>query len=1000
MDPLGRAKGKEIGNYLRRGPITVKTQTVYTFNARLGPGEETALVDNLLVDKVTQRVAPKDEKFDWLIEVGFKPGVTDNVGQTAKKIAVPQVLKRQLGDDEAVHTSTQYLISGDLTREEVEAIGKNLLANQVIETIRVFSKQEVMEKGIPIVIPSASTDKEPKVKSYNLAVDDKELIVISKKGIFSLNLEEMRAISEYFKREDVIAARKKAGMEKEFWNKPTDVELEVIAQTWSEHCKHKIFNAEITYTDHETGVTEHIDSIFKTFIKDPSNRIAKGYGWVVSAFDDNAGAVKFNDRLLVVIKNETHNAPSALDPYGGAMTGIVGVNRDPMGFGIGAQLVFNIYAYCFGNQDYGKELPEEVMHPKRIRDGVHKGVIDGGNQSGIPLISGREFFDERFTFRPLVFCGTIGVMPIEINGRPSHLKKAEKGDFIVMVGGRIGKDGIHGATFSSAEIDKESPVQAVQIGDPITQRKMYDFLIEARDLGLYKSITDNGAGGLSSSVGEMARDTNGCMMQLKNAPLKYSGLDPWEIMVSEAQERMTLAVDPTKIKEFMELAKRRGVEATIMGKFEESGLFKAMYGDKIVAHLDMNFLHEGVPKMKLNAEWRKPNHYEPDFEVPKDMNKTLEDMMSRPNICSKEEKIRQYDHEVKGLSVIKPLVGKHQDMPSDATVSFLEYGSKEALAVSTGLNPHYSEIDPYHMTASVIDEALRRVIAVGGKLPDKSTPVSALDNFCWNISAFDTDDGKYKLGQLYRSGKALEDYCDEFGVPCISGKDSPKNVRKIKTIVDGKEVEIEIGIPPTLLFTITAKIDDVNKLVTMDAKRAGDLVYVVGDTKAEMGGSEYFSMKGEQIRGERYIGNSVPTVQKGKAPKTYAAVVGTTQKELAHSMHTPTLGGLGVAFAETAMGGGLGMEVDLSKVQFEGPGRRDDYVLFSQSNSRFVVTVPKENAKEFEKLMEGVTCQQVGVITEENRLKVKGLSGEQIIDYDLDKLRRVWSKDMGEQHAN
>lgn len=990
VDAIGEGLKKDIENFLKIKVDSVKTRRVYTIDAELSEEELTLLERDLFIDPVTECLSGETDDFDWLIEVGYKPGVTDNVGRTSKNIAIPDVIRRKLGEHEGVYTSTQYLIRGkNLTKKDIEEIGTKLLANPIIESIKIASSDEIKEKGISFDIPIIRGEQEVNIREYDLGVSDEQLMEISRKGVLALSLEEMKKIRDYFQREDVIAERKKIGMDERFWNKPTDVEMEALAQTWSEHCKHKIFNAVIHYYDEETGEEETIDSLFNTYIKNPSNAIAARLGWVVSSFHDNAGVVRFNDRILVVDKIETHNAPSALDPYGGAITGILGVNRDVMGTGKGARVMFNIFGYCFGSPFYDKELPEGVLHPRRIRDGVHKGVIDGGNQSGIPLVSGWEFFDERYTFRPLVFCGAIGIMPAEINGEPSEVKKADPGDVIIMVGGRIGKDGIHGATFSSAELDKESPVQAVQIGDPITQKKMSDFLLEARDLGLYKCITDNGAGGLSSSVGEMAKDSGGCKFDLKKAPLKYQGLDPWEILLSESQERMTVAVEPSKVNQFLELAKRRDVEATPLGQFENSGHFHVTYGDKTVAYLDMEFLHEGVPRMELRAKWKKPTYEEPNFDQPENMNKILEDMLARLNVCSKETKLRQYDHEVKGLSVIKPLVGKDQDVPSDATVSFLEYGSMEGLAVAFGVNPHYSDIDTYHMVASVIDEAVRKIIAVGGKLPSKETVFYGLDNFCWNISTLDSEDGYYKLAQLVRACKALADYCQAFGIPCISGKDSMKNVWRTKEVVDGKEVEKIISIPPTFMFSARAKIDDVSKCVTMDVKKPGDLVYVVGETRDELGGSEYFSYMGEKIRGERYIGNNVPKVDAESAKKLYDSISKATEKEIVHSIHTPTIGGLGVALAQSAFAGGYGMEVDLRKVPYSGK-ERDDYKLFSESNSRFIVTVPPERKDEFEKIMEGNVYSQIGIVTNDGKLRIRGSTGNYIVDLDLEHLKEIW----------
>ena len=992
-DPLGNKLEKTIKNFLGIKTSSIRTRRVYLIDANLSNREFSLLEEKLFVDPVSEYlVKDTDEEFDWLIEVGYKPGVTDNVGKTSKNVAIPGVIGRKLKEGENVYTSTQYLISRKrLKREDVEIIGRKLLANPIIESIKIVSSKELKGREIPISPPVMKGIEKINIKSYDLGGSEEELIKISNEGVLSLSLEEMKMIRDYFKRESVIAERKKIRMDKTFWNNPTDAEMEAIAQTWSEHCKHKIFNAIIHYTDEEKGESETIYSLFNTYIKNPSNAIASRFGWVASSFHDNAGVVRFNDRILVADKIETHNAPSALDPYGGSITGIVGVNRDPMGTGKGAKLMFNVFGYCFGSPFYNKELSEGILHPRRIRDGVHKGVIDGGNQSGIPLVNGWEFFDERFAFRPLVYCGTIGIMPTKINGKPSEIKKADSNDVIIMVGGRIGKDGIHGATFSSAELHKQSPVQAVQIGDPIMQKKMSDFLLEARDSDLYKCITDNGAGGLSSSIGEMALDSNGCNFDLKKAPLKYHGLDPWEILLSEAQERMTVAVAPGKVKRFLDLAKRRDVEATVLGRFENSGKFHITYGNKTVVYLNMNFLHGGTPRMELNAKWRAPSNEEPKFGQPKNMNKVLEDMLSRLNICSKEDKLRQYDHEVKGLSVVKLLVGKDCDTPSDATISFLEYGSKEGLGISAAANPHYSDIDTYHMVASVIDEAVRKIIAIGGKLPSKKTVFYGIDNFCWNLSSLESEDGQFKLAQLVRANKALANYCDAFGVPCISGKDSMKNVWRTSETVDDKTVEKVISIPPTLLFSARSKIADVGKAVTMDMKNKEDLVYIVGKTYDELGASEYFSYIGEKLKGERYIGNKVPKVDAIEANRTYSELSKVTEKELASSIHTPTIGGLGVALAQSAFAGGYGIEVDLKKVPYFGE-KRDDYVLFSQSNSRFIVTIPPRNRREFEKIMKNTVFARIGAVTGTNRVRIRGLSGDYIIDSDINKLKFSWKK--------
>ncbi|MEJ2111991.1 MAG: AIR synthase-related protein, partial [Acidobacteriota bacterium] len=637
------------------------------------------------------------------------------------------------------------------------------------------------------------------IGTYDLSGSDEALLKISSEGILSLSLKEMKAIRDHFSKESIRRQRVSLGLPEH----PTDVELECLAQTWSEHCKHKIFAGRVHYID-DKGREEYIDSLFKTCIRDATQRIGAQVDWLVSVFSDNAGIIRFNDRYDISYKVETHNSPSALDPYGGAITGIVGVNRDPMGTGMGCEMVCNVWGYCLGSPYYDGDLPEGLMHPRRIRDGVHQGVIDGGNQSGIPWTRGFERFDERYIGKPLVFCGTVGRIPHNLQGRPSGRKEIMPGDAIVMCGGRIGKDGIHGATFSSEELRKESPAQAVQIGDPITQRKMYEFLMEARNLGLYRTLTDNGAGGLSSSIGEMSRLCGGADLDLARAPLKYEGLQPWEILLSEAQERMSLAVPQQRLDAFLKLASRREVEATELGTFTDSGAFNVRYGTRVVAHIDLNFLHDGCPPMELEARWIPPKISPPLKPRRGPRNKKLASLLSGLNVCSKEFKSRQYDGEVKGLSVVKPFVGVQSDVPSDATVMRVEHGCNEGIVLAEGINPFYSDLDTYHMMASVIDEAVRRVISVGGSL----NQVAGLDNFCWPdpVESTKTPDGAYKMAQLVRANKALYDVTMAYKVPPISGKDSMKN--------DSVRGNRKISIPPTVLFSVIAVMPDVRRAVT------------------------------------------------------------------------------------------------------------------------------------------------------------------------------------------
>jgi len=689
---------------------------------------------------------------------------------------------------------------------------------------------------------------------------------------------------------------------------------------------------------------------------------------------DNAGVIKFNDDWNLVFKVETHNSPSALDPYGGALTGIVGCNRDPFGTGKGARLILNTDVFCFADPFYDRPLPKRILHPRRIYEGVREGVEHGGNKSGIPTVNGCIVFDDRFLGKPLVYCGTAGIMPAEILGEPSHTKSIRPGDLVVMTGGRIGKDGIHGATFSSEELHEDSPVSAVQIGDPITQKKMTDFLLMARDRGLYRAITDNGAGGLSSSVGEMAGMSGGAELELSNAPLKYAGLAPWEILLSEAQERMSLAIPPESIDEFMALARKMEVEATVLGTFTDSGKFHVRYGGKTAACLDMKFLHEGVPQMRLTARWVPPRHPEPGFPEPADYGSALRSMLSRLNICSKESVVRQYDHEVQGGSVVKPLVGAANDGPSDAAVIRPVLESFEGVVVANGICPRYGDIDAWHMAACAIDEAVRNAVAVGGS-PDR---LAGLDNFCWcdPVQSEKTPDGHYKLAQLVRANLALHELTLIYGVPCISGKDSMKNDYQIG--------DTKISIPPTLLFSVIGRIEDVRRAVTMDAKRAGDLVYVLGETKRELGGSEWYALHG-------FVGNDVPKVDGERALALYRALAKAIREGLVASCHDCSDGGLGVTLAETAFAGGLGMDVDLAAVPASRIAR-DDEALFSESQSRFVATVRPEKKAAFEAALAGNTLACVGAVTDDGLFRVRGLRGGVILEEKIEELKEAWQR--------
>ena len=978
-DARGERVKEEIRQHLGIELAAVRTLDVYTVDTQLSPEELEQAAAGPFSDPVIQEYAidaPLAHAFDMLIEVGFRPGVTDNAGRTAKE-AIQYLTGRPFAAGEGVYTSVQYLLSGQIDEASAEKIARGFLANALIQRWTIVSVDHLdPQKGLPVSVPKVTGGTEPQVRKLDLEVSDEELQKISKEGMLALNLEEMKTIQAHVADPAVQQERARVGLGAQL----TDAELEALAQTWSEHCKHKIFSARIEYTD-EAGQQQTIDSLFKTFIVGATRdvRAAKGEkDFCLSVFKDNAGVIRFTDDWSLVFKVETHNSPSALDPYGGALTGIVGVNRDPFGTGRGAKLIFNTDVFCFASPFYDKPLPPRLLHPRRIFEGVVEGVEHGGNKSGIPTVNGSIVFDERFAGKPLVYCGTAALMPAMLHGRPGHEKKALVGDRIVMTGGRIGKDGIHGATFSSEELHEGSPVTAVQIGDPITQRKMFDFLTVARDRGLYNAITDNGAGGLSSSVGEMAEDTGGLELHLDRAPLKYPGLQPWEILISEAQERMTLAVPPDKLEDFMTLAREMDVEATDLGVFTDSGYYHCLYNGEPVTYLSMAFLHEGVPQLVIPAKWEAKALAEPKLPQPLDLDATLRHLLSRLNICSKESVVRRYDHEVQAGTVLKPLCGVDNDGPADGPVVRPLFDSFAGVVTTHGICPRYSDIDTYHMMACAIDEALRNYVAVGGNIEH----VAGLDNFCWcdPVKSEKTPDGEYKAAQLVRANQALYDYCLAFGVPLISGKDSMKNDYQIGAT--------KISIPPTVLFSVIGKIDDVRTATTMDVKRPGDLVYVLGLTRDELGGSEYYAMRGE-------LGCNVPQVDAESALERYRALNAAQAKGLVASCHDLSDGGLAVALAESAFAGGCGIQVELAQLPVAGE-LRDDALLFSESQSRLLVTVHPEHLAAFEQLFAGQVCGLVGRVIEEQELLIFGREGQILVKSDLSTLKEAWQEPLRE----
>jgi len=965
-DPAGDALRTQLQEDLHIHVDHIQVVDVYTINAALSAAELERVRVELFTDPIVQestlnRSLARD--YDYVIEVGFRPGVTDNVGRSAAE-AVADLLCRPLSSEEGVYKSTLYALRG-VSLHTCEKIARDLLANALIQQYVVKSAEEMAElDGAPLLgLPIVTDRSEALVRTVDLEIGDDALLAISRDGMLALELGEMKTIQAHYRDSDERKRREALGLPAA----PTDIELEVFAQTWSEHCKHKIFAAEIVYTD-EHGKTKTIDGLFKNYVKATTDATAPVAPWLVSVFHDNAGLIQFDDDHLFALKVETHNSPSALDPYGGAMTGIVGVNRDILGAGMGCRCIFNTDVFCFASPFHEGGIPERLLHPRRVLRGVHRGVKDGGNESGIPDVNGAIVFHERFLGKPLVFCGTGGMIPARVNGQPAHEKGARPGDLIVMTGGRIGKDGIHGATFSSEELHEGSPATAVQIGDPITQKKMADFLLEARDLGLFSCITDNGAGGLSSSIGEMARACGGAVLHLDKAPLKYPGLAPWEIFLSEAQERMSLSVPPAQVEAFLALARKREVEATVLGEFTAAPYLECLYEGTRIASISMDFLHEGLPKMRLQAKLA-PTQPQPHIALQDDqLTLDLKAVLGALNVCSKESFVRMYDHEVQGQSVLKQFQGVDEDGPGDAAVVRPVPGSKRGIAIACGICPKYSDLDTYAMMACAIDEAVRNLVAVGAQLGT----IAGLDNFCWPdpVESEKTPDGAHKLAQLVRTCEALYDVCVAYGIPLISGKDSMKNDYKIGGT--------KISIPPTVLFTAAALMDDVTKSVTMDVKNPGDIVYLLGETHDELGGSEYLALRGQ-------LGANPPRVNTQMNRALYERLSAAISRGFVASCHDCSDGGLAVALAESAFAGGWGMQLNIAPL-----GIPDNVVaLFSESQGRFVVTVPAAHAHEFECALAGSACVRLGTVIPEETLTIHCRHGR-TVHATLAELKEAW----------
>ncbi|NOZ59214.1 MAG: phosphoribosylformylglycinamidine synthase subunit PurL [Euryarchaeota archaeon] len=762
---------------------------------------------------------------------------------------------------------------------------------------------------------------------------DEELAEISERRQLALNLEEMRAIQRYYRR---------------LGREPTDVELETFAQTWSEHCVHKTFKGVISYEG------EEIDGLLRSTIARVTRELSPE--WCFSVFEDNAGIVDFEGDYAIAFKVETHNHPSAIEPFGGAATGVGGVIRDVLG--VWGEPIANTDVLCFGPLDYPYEkLPRDVKHPRFIFTYVVAGIGSYGNNIGVPTVNGAIYFDEGYVGNPLVYCGTLGIVK-----KSKYKRSARPGDVLLLVGGRTGRDGIHGVTFASSELEEgaeETFGTAVQIGDPIEEEKIKRAILQVREEELGSAITDLGGGGLSSAVGEQAhRFGCGARVHLERVPLKYAGMKPWEIWISESQERMLLIVPPSNLERVLEIFAGEEVEATPIGELIPEPRLEVYYRGEKVAELDMDFLFSGLPRVKREARWSPPELEEPEFEM-RDLGEELHRLLAMPNIASKEEVIRTYDHEVKAMTVLKPLQGVAWDGPGDAAVLKPLRNSWRGIAVSCGMNPLYGKIDPYWMAASAIDEAIRNNIAVGGRR------IALLDNFCWG-----NPEKPENLGGLVRAAKACYDIALAYGTPFISGKDSLYNESPLGAVT------------PSLLISALGIVEDVRRAVSMDFKERGNYIYLLGETKPELGGSHYYKLRG-------FLGTSVPGVEPSRARRTFEALTRAIDLGLVKACHDLSEGGLGVALAEMCFSGGVGAELCLEAVPVSQE-MRADFILFSESNSRFLVEVEPENAGQFEALMKHVRFARVGE-TSGGELVVS-YRGEELLREDIGELKRSWQR--------
>ncbi len=931
-DPGGAAAEAALRAAGLEGFGGVRSKRGYLLGAELTRGEVERFAGEVLADAVAEEweVLAPGEGREWermRLVVMPLAGVTDPVAGSVRKALGDSGMREVAAGTYRVWEMGRRVDGGALARAAEKG-----LANVVV--------QQVLLDCAPEGLPGAGREAQGVVQSVTVrGLGRQELVALSREGGLALDEKEMLAVQREYE-----------GMGRE----PTRLELETIAQTWSEHCKHKTLTGRIDWQG------EVVDNLLKNSIGSVTRELARD--WCLSVFVDNAGVVAFDDEDAVCIKVETHNHPSAIEPFGGAGTGVGGVIRDVLGTGLAARPVASLDVFCLAPVDMREQdVPKGCLHPLRVLRGVVAGVRDYGNPMGIPTVNGAIHFDPDFVGNPLVYVGTVGLLP-----RNKVHKQPRAGDRIVAVGGRTGRDGIHGATFSSLELHTESETLssgAVQIGDPITERKVMDLVLRARDEELFSAITDCGAGGFSSAVGEMAEGL-GADVELGEVPLKYAGLEPWEIWISEAQERMVLAVPDARLPRLLELCREEEVTATVLGTFDDSGRLVVRHQGVVHGELDLEFLHGGLPRFERRATWQPRDLRDPVLPPVRDLRAALLAVLADPNVASKEWVIRQYDHEVQAGSAAKPLVGVRRDGPADAAVLAPKLGSHAGIVLATGLNPRYSRIDPAAMAECALDEALRNIVAAGGD-PDRT---AVLDNYCWGNTG-----NPERLGELVRATFALCDLARTYRTPFVSGKDSLNN--EFRT--EGRT----IAIPGCILVTALSVIPDVRRSMTSDFKRPGSKIYLVGLTRRELGGSVHWKLAGE-------LGASVPRVDAELGHKVLQSVAAVIASGAVRAAHDLSEGGLGAALAEMAIGGRLGADCDLACVPLVGLEDPAE-ILFSESQSRFLLEVDPARAAAVEARLRDVPHHCIGEVTPSTELRVR-MGKTQLLTVPVEQLAATW----------